>query len=141
MHEPVSHTAAVVSAVSLILLTIMAWSAAGIPRAARSPAWWGAGLLVAFILASSLVTYFRPHANVSPVPLVVSGVVLLALCVWASWAIVQAGDTRRIYYPVVYFSAWVAWVGRKFVQWRAARARAAGRQQRDSDPARAATPR
>ena len=121
MDHPVSHTAAVVAGVSLILLMIVMWTAAGVPRAARSPGWWAAGLLVGFVLATSLVTYFRPHAFVSPVPLAVAGAVLLALCAWHAWLLVRIGDRGRLYQPVVFFVVWLLWAGRKFLAWRAAR--------------------
>jgi hypothetical protein len=139
MHRPVSHTAAVVAAVSLLLLIVIAWSAAGIPRAAHSPAWWGAVLLVAFVLASSMLTYFRPHAPLTPVPLVVAGTVLLTMCVWASAAIIQRRDMHRIYYPVIFAGVWVTWAVRKYAEWRAARAEAAQQQKGSAPTGRAAT--
>jgi chitinase len=121
MSDPVSHTAAVTAAVSFLLLVCVVWLGLGVPRAARSLAWWGAGLAAALVLVSSVAAYFKPHGVWSVVPLGLSGAVLLGLAIVTTWDVIARRDVGRAWYPFVMLAAWAGWVGTRYVAWRKAR--------------------
>ena len=141
MGHPVSHTAAVTAGVSVLFLICIVWLGSGIPRARYSPVWWGAGVGVACVLASSLVSYFKPHSLWALVPLGVSGAVMLGLCAWSAWGVIVRDDLSRAHQPAIFTAMWVGWAAAKFGHWRKARAGAAAGAASPSTNHRTLTPR
>jgi chitinase len=121
MGDPVSHTAAVTAAVSFLMLVCIVWLGLGVPRAARSLSWWGAGGALALVLVSSVAAYFKPHGWWSVVPLVLSGAVLLGLVIRLTWDVISRRDVERAHYPFVMFAAWAGWAGTRYMAWRKSR--------------------
>ena len=125
MGHPLSHTAAVVGGVAAIALAGCGALLLSDRQMLRSSTWWAAVVLAGAVLAAGVVGYFRPASRIIYIPVILSGLVTLGLCVWHVWGVLQPRPlehwTRGLYKSLVFFAAWLTWAATKFWQLRAKR--------------------
>ena len=127
MDHPLSHTAAVVAGVAAIPLAGCAALLLSDSDMLRSSTWWSVVALAGAVVASAIIGYLRPCSRIIYVPVILSGLLTLSLCVWHLWWILQPESpehlTKGLVKSLVFFGAWLAWATRKFRQLRARRKR------------------
>ena len=129
MRHPVSHTAAIVAAVSFMALFIEVFWFVLDPRAARSTTFLQVLAVSAAVFVAALVAYFKPSSGAALLTLALTSAILLALCVWYGWGAWLRYDgatrARELIKVGLFLSAWFAWTGHKLSRWRAERRGAA----------------
>ena len=115
MDNPLSHTSAVTAAVLFIILLILSLSfvCGLIPWSSLTA--WMIFILVASMLAASIFSYFHPNSKIVLVPVVLSGLTLLFLCIY-QYRTHGQNDLYEFYKTAVLFLAWLQWAARKVWQ-------------------------
>ena len=116
MDHPLSHTAAVVAGVAIIVVAGCGALLLSDHRMLRSSNWWSAFVLAGSVASACVVGYFRPRSRAIYVPVALAGVVTLGLCVFHLWWVLYSetriSPAKGLYQSICFFSAWIAWAAR-----------------------------
>ena len=125
MGHPLSHTAAVVAGVAVIVLAGCGALLLSDANMVRSTNWWSAVALAAGVLAASAIGYFRPGHRLIYVPVLLAGLTTLGLCIghlwWATRPQSPVQPAKAAIQSVLFFGLWLTWAARTLWHLRLAR--------------------
>lgn len=116
MDHPLSHLSAVVGAVAFIVCfgAVVMWLSNA--RMVYSSKWWVVTLACGFVLATSVIAYFRPYSQAIYVPIALAGLVAIGYGVFSVVSALRSPDagtlTVRLIQSSIAVVGWLLWAVR-----------------------------